>query len=168
MTCGIDNILKNIKSFSGIKLSLHKLIHSVNKLEISPRREIWSESNRSHPKEKFEYGAMDPTTKINLTKERRIPPERKLWVGDEGLQDKQGKKIDLDLRSTFERSWPSNNNNSNSHCSKTCRLRRRQYPWMKWARNLIFPQLAIWLYSAEHLLRRTLRSAVASFSSHNA
>ena len=83
MTCGIDKIMKNKKSYRD------KVIHSINKLEIPPRREIWSGRNRSHPEEKFEYGAMDPTPKKYGWEMRR-------------LQGKQGKKIGLDLRSTFK------------------------------------------------------------------
>ncbi len=38
MTCDIYKIMK--KSISGMEGSLHKLIHSINKLEIPPLREI--------------------------------------------------------------------------------------------------------------------------------
>ena len=73
MTCGIDKIMKNKKSYRD------KVIHSINKLEIPPRREIWSGRNRSHPEEKFEYGAMDPTP-------------QKIWVGDEKATGQARKK----------------------------------------------------------------------------
>ena len=57
---------------------------------ILPRREIWSGSDGSHPKEKFGLEATDPTPKRNLIRERRIPPRRKFRVGeqDEGRKMK--------------------------------------------------------------------------------
>ncbi len=43
----------------------------------------------------------DPTPKRNLIMERQIPPQRKLWVGDETIVQARI-KVDLDPRSTFE------------------------------------------------------------------
>ncbi len=55
----------------------------------------------SYPEEKFGLEAMDPTPKRNLIRDRRIPPRRKIKVGDKGEEKGQTTKVDLDLRSTL-------------------------------------------------------------------
>ncbi len=69
---------------------------------IPPQREIWSESDGSHPEKKFGLEATDPTPKRNLIKEGRIPPRRKFRVGKQTGEKKwswpRPKKVDLDFK----------------------------------------------------------------------
>ncbi len=55
---------------------------------IPPRREIWSGSVGSHPKEKSDQGATDPTPRKNPVKEPWIPPRRKFRVGKQNGEKK--------------------------------------------------------------------------------
>ena len=57
-------------------------------------REIWSGSNGSHPEEKPDQGATDPTPKRNPVKEPWIPPRRNFRVG------KQNGEKNVELTST--------------------------------------------------------------------
>ena len=59
---------------------------------ISPRRELWSQDNRSHPEEKFFQWTKDPTLKKIMSGRWGSKGER--W-------ERPRVRVDLDLRSTW-------------------------------------------------------------------
>ncbi len=59
------------------------------------KKYFFTKTPGSHPEEKFGLEAMDPTPKRNLIRERRIPPRRKIKVGDKG--ERTATKVDRDL-----------------------------------------------------------------------
>ena len=63
------------------------------------RRYFFTKTPGSYPEDKFGLEATDTTPKRNLIRERRIPPQRKLKVGDKG--ERTATKVNVDLRSTF-------------------------------------------------------------------
>ncbi len=80
---------------------------------IPPRREIWSLSDGSHPEEKYDHWATDPT------------PKKIMSVNEVVRERDQGSELTLTLGLVYLKGHDLNNNNYNSHRSMTCWLRRR-------------------------------------------
>ena len=82
MTCGIDRIYKidrlDTKDplFKGAKEYLNEKKRSHPKEKLDRKQQILIDLDGSHPEEKYGQGATD------LDRYQRIPPRRKIWVGN--------------------------------------------------------------------------------------